>query len=139
MNDYKLTPEEYRKILDGIDIVTISLIESSAKIDLNEALDPKKEIKINDSMEHDVLNNFINIYKTYSLKANSNNTKKSFLIIKAKFKVVLSSKNEVNEEFIKIYSDISLDLNTWPYFREFVNNTSARMGILPLTLPLLKR
>jgi hypothetical protein len=139
MNEYNLTPEEYRKILDGIDIVSISLIECSAKIDQNESIDSEKGIKIQNGLNYDISKKIVNIYRSYTLKANSKKSNKPFLTIKAKFKVALSSKIEVNEEFIKIYSDISLDLNTWPYFREFVYSTSSRMDLPPLTLPLLKR
>jgi len=139
MNEYKLSPEEYRNILTGIDIVSITMTECSAKLSNLENMNSESVIKIQKEVDHEVLGSMINIFRTYTLKASSKNLKKSFLTIKAKFKVVLSSKNEINEEFIKIYSDLSLDLNTWPYFREFAYSTSSRMDIPPLTLPLLKR
>lgn len=54
------------------------------------------------------------------------------------FAVVLSSKEPMTKRMFQIYSDNNLNLNTWPYARELINNITARMGIPPLTLPFFK-
>lgn len=42
-------------------------------------------------------------------------------------------------EYFAIYSQVSLPINIWPFFRELVHATTSRMNIPPLTLPLVKR
>lgn len=54
------------------------------------------------------------------------------------FAVVLISKEPMTKRMFQIYSENNLNLNTWPYARELVNNVTARMGIPPLTLPFFK-
>lgn len=41
-------------------------------------------------------------------------------------------------DFFDIFKKSNLLLNTWPFIREFVFNTTARMNIPPITIPLLK-
>ncbi len=53
--------------------------------------------------------------------------------------VELESEYSFNEEFLKIYLDVNLNYNTWPYFREFVQSATQRAGLPPLTLPFYKK
>jgi len=52
--------------------------------------------------------------------------------------LLLKSKEKFTDEFFDVYKEVSLKLNTWPYFREFVNNITSRMNIPPLTIPFFK-
>ena len=74
----------------------------------------------------------------YKLSANSKE-KKSALKIEATYIAVFDSVKEITDDFFDVYKEISLPLNIWPFFRELVNSTTARMNVPPLTLPLLKR
>jgi hypothetical protein len=82
--------------------------------------------------------------------------------VKADFRLLASVQNETSSEplivlaagFILVYSvgaisdfsDMELAafaktngvFNAWPYWREFVQNTSARMGIPPITVPVFR-
>ena len=42
-----------------------------------------------------------------------------------------------DEDFFEIYKEINLPVNIWPYFREFVANTTYRMNMPSVTLPFL--
>jgi hypothetical protein len=46
-----------------------------------------------------------------------------------------SSKKEKIESFLKSYMPIL----SWPYFRQFVSDTTAKMAIPPVTLPLFSQ
>ncbi len=41
------------------------------------------------------------------------------------------------EEFLEKYSDVSSKMQVWPYFREIVSNLISRMGLPPMTLPVI--
>ncbi len=45
---------------------------------------------------------------------------------------------EFDEEEMKSFADRNAVFNAWPYFREVVQTTTARMGLPPVTLPLFK-
>lgn len=38
-----------------------------------------------------------------------------------------------------VFAEINLPVNTWPFLREFMATTTARMNWVPFTLPALKR
>lgn len=138
--NHKLSPENYRKILNGIDLVDISMIESKTHLNPEGKTVKDIAIKINDKCKFVIdKDNIIRIYQTYDLDARKPKSKSRFIQINVTFLVRLSSKETFTDDFFEIYKSVSLGLNTWPFFREFVHSTTARMNIPPMTLPLLKR
>jgi len=134
---YKLSPKEYSAILNKLDIGEIHLVKNSAKVD-RAKLGEKNKISINDKAKFEQTSKDIaTIHHTYKLLATNNGDE--FLKIEATFCVILRDASEASKDFFEIYKDMSLPMTTWPFFREFVNNTTARMGIQPLTIPLIKR
>ena len=133
----KISPEEYRKILTGIDLKTILLSEIKAFIK-HELLSEDFKIGIKENSSYIYQENEFKVTNKYILTA-KNTDKKIALKIEGTFILLFESEHEINDDFFEIYKDISLPLNVWPFFRELVNSTTARMNIPPLTLPLLKR
>ncbi len=64
---------------------------------------------------------------------------KKFLTVKCAYRLIYSSEEEFTEEFFELFKARTLPVNSWPFFRELVNNITARMYIPPITLPLIKR
>jgi len=120
----KISPEEYRKILRGIDLKDILLSEIKASIN-HELLSEGMKIGIKEDAQYNYAEDELIIKNKYILTA-KNNDKKTVLKIEVTFIVIFESKSEINNEFFDVYKEISLPLNVWPY-------------IPPLTLPLLKR
>ena len=134
----KISPEEYREILDGLELKDI--LVSNIKADIkHEYLSDGLKIKIKNDANYliDEDDDLI-ITIRYKLSANSKE-KKSALKIEATYIAVFDSVKEITDDFFDVYKEISLPLNIWPFFRELVNSTTARMNVPPLTLPLLKR
>ena len=50
----------------------------------------------------------------------------------------LSDGFEIVPEQIKAFKDGNALFNTWPYFREYLQNSLGRMGLPPLTAPFLR-
>lgn len=61
------------------------------------------------------------------------------LSIEATFALAFRSEQPMTETLFSVFQDVNLPVNSWPYFREFVASSSARMGWEPFTLPTLKR
>ncbi len=133
----KISPEEYRRILNGIDLKTILLSEIKASIK-HELLSEGMKIGIKENSQYTYKDDEFIVTNKYVLTA-KNYDKKIVLKIEGTFIVVFESKFEINNDFFEIYKEISLPLNVWPFFRELVNSITSRMNIPPLTLPLLKR
>ncbi len=133
----KISPEEYRKILNGIDLKNILLSEIKAFFK-HELISEGLKIGIKENAHYSYEDDELIVTNKYVLTA-KNNDKKIVLKIEGTFIVVFESEHEINDDFFEIYKEISLPLNVWPFFRELVNSTTARMNIPPLTLPLLKR
>jgi len=62
-----------------------------------------------------------------------------FAEIDVTFALDFASPMPLTDEVFKIFGELNLPVNTWPYLREFVSTTTGRMGWRPLTLPALKR
>lgn len=136
----KISPEDYKKTLEGLELNSIILKEAKCYLnheikspkELNISINSKEDFKIKEADEE------VLIFQKYTLDARQKNSKSRFIQIEVTFLVRLTSKEKFSEDFFNIYKEINLKLNTWPYFREFINNITMRMNVPPLTLPLFK-
>jgi preprotein translocase subunit SecB len=71
--------------------------------------------------------------------ARAKDSEEEAVVISADYEVFLGTSRGFTDEFFTIYRDLSLPVNVWPYFREFVQNMLGRAGYPPFTLPLLMR
>jgi preprotein translocase subunit SecB len=65
---------------------------------------------------------------------------KSFLRISASFRLVYGCGDleELSDEKLEAFGSVNGVFNAWPYWREFVQNMTARMGLPPLVLPVFR-
>lgn len=63
-----------------------------------------------------------------------------FMNLTAGFQLIyaIEDPQSVQEENLRAFGEINAVHTAWPYFREFVHNISGRMGLMPMTVPLLK-
>lgn len=78
------------------------------------------------------------INQKFQLKTKQKKSRKYTICIKSEFVLIYSSEQELTDEIFEIFAVRNVMLNVWPFFREFVQSTVARMGLPLLTLPLLK-
>ncbi|RLA92933.1 MAG: hypothetical protein DRG83_21730 [Deltaproteobacteria bacterium] len=65
-------------------------------------------------------------------------TKKDFVLkLSCTYTILFTSEEPITSDFMDIFVDINVEMTTWPYFREFVQNMVQRAGLPPLTLPLI--
>lgn len=60
------------------------------------------------------------------------------VIIEAVWAAAYASKRQPSKEEFALFAEQSLPLNLWPYFRQYVQNTTFQIGFPPLVLPVFK-
>ncbi|MCF8113837.1 MAG: hypothetical protein K9K21_08320 [Desulfotignum sp.] len=71
----------------------------------------------------------------YRLTVYKEKKSKYALLIECEISCLLHSTKDFSEQFLAIYEKVNLNINTWPYFRSFVQDATNKIGIPPLTLP----
>lgn len=136
---FKLEPEEYRRILGGLRLLSLELENCTMKsipatseriADRSNSID-ERQASFEPRPDGTVI-----VKHRYSQKTKAG--KKVMFSLEATFRLVFHSKEEFTYDFFTIFSAVSLGMYTWPYFRELLNNLSSRTGMPPLTLPMLK-
>ncbi|MBD3386510.1 hypothetical protein GF407_16520 [candidate division KSB1 bacterium] len=133
----KITPEQYRKIINELELDGIAMIKLNSYIKY-ENLSPKMNISIKDTASYQNSDNGFVVENKYTLTS-KNKDNIIGIKIEAIYLITFKSINEIDDDFFNVYKSISLPLNVWPFFRELVNSMTSRMSIRPLSLPLIKR
>ncbi|MFW6333448.1 MAG: hypothetical protein ACOC23_09145 [Thermodesulfobacteriota bacterium] len=133
-----MAPEEYREFLRQVDLESIVLDSCSVKTDRqnigsNMKLDVRPKVTYVIEEETSAT-----ISVSYELLVTQTTRKEYSLKLECVYQVALSSKLPMTDSFMEIYTRVNIQMNMWPYFREFVQNMLQRVGFPPLTLPLLK-
>jgi preprotein translocase subunit SecB len=66
--------------------------------------------------------------------------KNVFLEIEAELVLLYSIKDieGLDDSSFKSFAELNGTYNAWPYWREFVQNVTSRMGLPPLTIPVFR-
>ncbi len=86
-------------------------------------------------------NNILSVLCNFGLAAfNRKSPDTMFMSVEASFSTSYSLKplGEFNPDDIEHFSKINPVYNAWPFWREFVQSMTTRMGFPALTIPLLK-
>ena len=128
------------KVSDKVNILNVALIQSSffRKPETNR-VKLSLEIESNVKYEVDRKNSVILVFPEFRLDGFPEKAEKGepSLHIEAVFVLVykVSSLTGLKEENFKAFANANGIYNSWPYWREFVQNTVVRMGLPPLTIP----
>lgn len=139
----KISPEDYSKILDSINLENIALVDSSFKVKDCEENGGNINLKFNDSYSFLDKQDYICFYSSFKLIGSfeGNPESQELFVMKAKYEIRYSKKDkkvDISTDFFQVFKEISLPMFTWPYFREFIQNTLVRACIPPVTLPVRK-
>lgn len=130
----------YSQFIDGLNLQEIYL--KSANINYLEKVNFKKPvlIKTKASARLETLSgNVLKVIQKYNFVAKSKEQEETtYLRISCEFAILYSSTVKPTSKEFDVFKNSTLRLNTWPYFREFVHNTIARMNLPPMIAPLLK-
>jgi len=84
-------------------------------------------------------------FQRYNVSIKDTGQKKKVANLSVTFWVIYSTRIFMTEELFNIFEHRNLQLNTWPYFREFTHNMFERMGLVKVIapayriLPILKK
>ena len=134
----KMSPDEYRKVLEQVNLKSIEMDACSMKT-RREKLGKNMKVDVGHKTSYQIEEDSrATVFSDYEFVA-TKSTKKEFAAkITASYRVILVAESPFSEEFMDIYSEVNLQMNTWPYFRELVHNMIQRAGLPPLTLPFLR-
>lgn len=70
----------------------------------------------------------------------SNKSKDPFAVIEASFLLMYQADTleGITQKSVEQFGKLNGMYNAWPYWREFVQNTTIRMGLPPLTIPVFR-
>lgn len=138
MDDQNLMdPKEYRKIIHQMELLSIVLDSCAVKTKRGNLGDENIKLHIDHKYSYDKNDDTSEIFSIYSLVATKSSKRDFALKIECTYKVIISGE-EISDAFLNTYCKFNLSVNTWPFFREFVQSMVNRTGFPPLTLPLLK-
>jgi preprotein translocase subunit SecB len=135
--DYKA----YSKILGKLELKEIYLESCSVSHNREDILKQKNlKVAVKDKASHIQQENKLIVTHKYDLNVKTPETKRGFALkISICFVLIFHTEVSISKDFFDVFQKINLPLNSWPYFREFVQNMTQRMNIPPLTLPFVKR
>jgi hypothetical protein len=136
----KISPEEYRKILEVLELDTLYLSEINSKFK-EEFLSQSLKLEIDEKDSFIQGNNILKVIYTFKLTAKDETMEEPAISLLTKYTVryQINKEVQVTKEFMKVFCDLTIGMLLWTYFRELVNNMVYRMGMPPLVLPLKKR
>lgn len=136
----KISPADYRNILEALELSTLFVTELNSKLKEDNASD-RLSLKIDEANSFVQEGNLLKIVYSYKFSAKDDAKDDAAISINVKYTVVytLTKEVQITKDFMKVFSDLTLGMLLWPYFRELINNTIYRMGYPQLVLPLRKK
>lgn len=128
----------YREMMAGLQLTSILIQSADFSRDMEVELG-QAEATVNKSGEYSINEDMRRFRFLENLKVEMihNETSAQIFSMTCTMLLVYESPIEVSSEMIELFADRNLQLHSWPFFREFLQNTVTRMGIPPITLPLL--
>lgn len=136
-NEDRMSPKEYSDFIKQVDLESIyynNFYVKSSRKRVGETMN--LDVKFETSFEIDTGNNSRAVVKIkYRLTGYKEKKSEYAIQVVSEIEGVLNSEKPFSEDFLKIYTDINLNHNTWPYFRTLVQDATNKTGLPPLTLP----
>jgi preprotein translocase subunit SecB len=130
-------------VSDRVDIIEVRLIDCNCH-QTPEASQGKQLVDYNYSVETELKKEHsqILLFPTFKMTAKPDKTAgdEISLSIQARFLLAykINSLKGITKKNIEAFGNVNGIYNAWPYWREFVQNTIARMGLPKLTIPVFR-
>ncbi len=117
--------------------IRLSKIEASFDTDKLDISPETQKIYIDKNAYYQVINdNFVRVFQEYSLKiADKENAEDVFVRIVTHFLMDFQVGGPMDDEVFAIFEQSTVLIDSWPYFREVVQNMLLRMGLAPIIIP----
>lgn len=126
-----------------VNLVDVRLLGTTCKQEPGAIEKGKKEYVIDSSVTLNVNedNKFITVFPKFTFTAfTEQNKQKPVISIEASFVLAytLTTTEGLTKKGYEEFANMNGTFNAWPYWREFVQATIARMGLPPLTIPVYR-
>jgi preprotein translocase subunit SecB len=133
MAESKISPVEYKKFIDGLNLTDIKLTHTNVSIEESFKLPASINIKDKSSYKN-ISSDKIKVSIEYKLDALPKGQEQAGFKIEVHYDLIYNVKIPMNDKIFKIFSESSLRIQTWPYFRQFVHQMTLYMNLPPLIL-----
>ncbi len=123
----------FNEFIQNLHLKDLRVLELSSKRKEDFLLPAKVNITRKAKFEN-IGKSEIKMYITYSLSATQKGKKEPGLTITVVYLVTYKTKMEITDEYFSEFSESSLVIETWPYFRNLVHETTMQMGLPSLVL-----
>jgi preprotein translocase subunit SecB len=129
-------------VSERVELKDIRLISSKFS-QTPEAMIGKKTYNINYStkVQTDKKNDYLIVIPEFLFEAfGENKTKEPVIVINASFVLTykINDFQGLTQKGFEQFANLNGIYNAWPYWREFVQNIIARMGLSPLSIPVFR-
>ena len=130
--------KSYNAFIATLELEDIYLKELSAVYN-TETICPAAKVTINMAARYrNYRPDIIKIYHDYFISIGDENSEEKDVEVKCVFVVTYKSPQRMTDTFFRVFKNLNLRVNTWPYMRELVHNTVRRMGIDAVIAPVYK-
>lgn len=137
MSKNKISPKEYKKFIQGLELKDLKVVYTKASV--KESFTPPASVKLKMTPSYKLLkDNRVKVIHEYKLECVRKGRKNPGFVVEVRYIVLYSSKSPMTKELFKIFSESSLLLHTWPYFRQYVHQMTFLMNLPPLILDTVK-
>lgn len=138
----QITQLEFNEILQGLEIIEISVDEFSGKVhDRAGSLDPDlpQVIQLKESARYEEGSQSVAMWQTFKLTVTPEGQKTRKLFeLSVTFRVLYHASVPISPKFFDVFKGKSLRLQTSPFARAWIHDHCLRMGMPPLILPLVR-
>lgn len=128
----------YQEMMAGLQLISVLMQNASFERNVDAGLgkaDVHVEKAVEFSVEEDKKRFRFLDNLTLTMKLSESDTQ--IIKIKCGLQLTYSSPIEVDTDLVEAFAERNLNLHSWPYQREFVQDATSRMEIPPIRLPLL--
>ncbi len=131
--------ERFNQFNTNLALANIRMKKLNASFD-DEKLDvppDTQQVYIDKESYYQILaDNFVRVFQEYTLRiANKNNKDDVFVLIETTFLMDFQTGGPIDDEIFELFSQSTVLIDSWPYFREIVQNALIRMGLAPVIIP----
>lgn len=136
------SPEEYAEFIRGIELLDVRLVSSESRSDVYRPEAPELKLLVryeSDIARVDSAEGYaFEAYPRLRVEARQGDDDEPAGHVEVRYGLRYQSELEPTDGFLEIFSNVNLQVNAWPYLREYVQQAITRFGWTPLVLPTLK-
>lgn len=136
------TPEQYNRFVDGLELRRVRLIEASVRTLEANPNPPRSQVELEESYSYRPEEDGFEAVGQFRLTVLEQDSLAEQGSIEVSFGFWYTNKLQPESEgfagYFEVFKEVNLPINMWPFAREFIQNTMARMDWPPFTLPLRK-